>query len=209
VEAIALSNALFTEEYFIQAACQGDLEAYNHLVVHYQDRAYNLARSILWDVDAAEDATQVAFLRAYQRLQSYRGGCFKMWLLKIVSNVCTDELRRRHRHPVYYLEQQAPQSEDCTLEDMLPASGPSPEQVVVQHELEHTVRQSLKCLPFDFRMVLVLVDMQEMDYRQAARLIGCPVGTVKSRLARARLRLRELLSYQAQNIDWKDFSGGI
>jgi RNA polymerase sigma-70 factor (ECF subfamily) len=195
VNAIALSNTLFTEEYLIQSARQGDLEAYNNLVIRYQERAYRLACSILWDEDAAEDATQMAFLRAYQRLHTYRGGCFKMWLLKIVTNICTDELRRRNRHPLLFLERSAPQGEDCTLEDTLQSSSPGPEQVLVQRELERTVRQSLERLPFEFRMVLVLVDMQEMDYRQAARLIGCPVGTVKSRLARARLRLREMLGY--------------
>ncbi|RME83852.1 MAG: sigma-70 family RNA polymerase sigma factor, partial [Caldilineae bacterium] len=96
--------AEFNEEALVQQAKAGDLRAFNQLVYHYQSLAYNVAYRILSDSDAAADATQDAFLSAYKALDSFRGGSFKAWILRIVTNACYDELRRRKRRPATSLD---------------------------------------------------------------------------------------------------------
>ena len=102
----------------VQAAQKGDLDSFNRLVLAYQEMAYNLAYRMLSDEDAASDATQTAFFSAYRSLSSYRGGSFRAWVMRMVTNTCYDELRRRQRHPTTPLE---PLDE----EDDVDGSGPS------------------------------------------------------------------------------------
>ena len=95
------------EQALIQAACRGELSAFNKLVLAYQSLAFNLAYRILGNGDAAEDATQDAFIKAYRNLNQYRGGSFKAWLLRIVTNVCYDQLRHIQRRPASSLDDMA------------------------------------------------------------------------------------------------------
>jgi RNA polymerase sigma-70 factor (ECF subfamily) len=178
----------------IQAAQQGDLDAFNRLVLTYQDMAYNLAYRLLSDEEAAEDATQVALISAYKNLSSYRGGIFRAWLMRIVSNTCYDELRRRKRHPTTSLEPLDDDEED-TIESpyWLKDDTPSPEQSLELLEVENAVQHCLNSLPEEFKTVVILVDVQGMDYQEVAEIVGKPLGTIKSRLARARFRMRDCL----------------
>lgn len=183
------------ERYLVSQAQQGDLDAFNQLVLQYQDRVYSLALRILRDEIAADDMTQVAFMHAYQKLSSfaYRSS-FRVWLLRIATNLCLDELRRRKRHPLLSLDHEQDDEDDTSLLDQLVSAAPAPEQEVLRREREEIIRLALQRLPLDLRMSVELVDVQELDYNQAAQVMGCPVGTVKSRLARARMRLRDQLS---------------
>jgi len=179
----------------IREAQRGDLDAFNGLVLAYQSQVYNLAYRIMGETDAAADATQDAFVSAFRNLRGYRGGSFRGWLLRIVTNACYDELRRRKRRP------------EASLDAMTDAdSGPEEEgaaSLVSQHELPETaaeraelgraIQDCLDRLPVEFRVVAVLADVQGYDYQEIAVAVGKPLGTVKSRLARARLRLRDCL----------------
>lgn len=182
------------ETVLIHAALQGDLEAFNRLVLAYQDRVYSQAYRMLGEAEAAEDAAQEAFISAFRNLGAYRGGSFRAWLLRIVTNLCYDELRRRQRRPTAPLEPLA-QEDDEEIESprWLADPGLTPEQEVEQQELGRALQHCLEELPSDFRLVVVLVDIQGMDYEEAATTAGVPLGTIKSRLARARLRMRECL----------------
>jgi len=182
------------ESALIQMACQGDLDAFNRLVLAYQDLAFNLAYRMLSDEDAAADAAQAAFISAYRSLGSYRGGSFKAWVLRMVTNQCYDELRRRKRHPQTPLE---PLSEDDGEEIESPYwladTDPSPEEALERRELERAVQHCLEGLSPDFRAVIIMVDLEGLDYQEAALSSSTPIGTIKSRVARARLKLRECL----------------
>lgn len=181
-------QGVYTEEnMLIQASRVGDLEAYNQLVLKYQDSVLQLAGRILKDEEAAEDIAQMVFLRAYHKLSSYYGGSFRAWVLKITTHLCLDELRRLARHPACSLDAEEGDEDDFSLLDALPVDAPTPEQEMVQHEMRQAVTRTLQALPLDFRMVIELVDLQEMSYAQAAGILNCPVGTVKSRLSRARV----------------------
>jgi RNA polymerase sigma-70 factor, ECF subfamily len=178
----------------VNSALKGELDAFNRLVLAYQEMAFNVAYRILGDSDQAEDATQNAFLSAYRNLRAFRGGSFKAWVLRMVTNSCYDELRRKQRHPTTPLEPVRDDGEDeMDSSEWLSSEDPSPEVTMEQAEVEHAIQHCLENLSPDFRAVVVLVDVQGMDYDEAAKSIDSPLGTVKSRLARARLNLRDCL----------------
>jgi RNA polymerase sigma-70 factor (ECF subfamily) len=181
------------ESSLIRDAQRGDLDAFNRLVLAYQEALFNTALRILGDEDLAADATQEAFLSAFRSLNAYRGGSFKAWLLRTVTNACYDELRRRKRRPTAPLEPDDSDGEEIESPRWLADLDASPEEQFDQAELEHAIQHCLDALPTDFRVVVVLADIQGLDYSEVARAVRVPLGTIKSRLARARLRLRECL----------------
>jgi RNA polymerase sigma-70 factor (ECF subfamily) len=181
------------EATLISSAQRGSLDSFNQLVLNYQDAVYGQAYRMMGESEPAQDATQEAFISAYHSLGSYRGGSFKAWLLRIVTNACYDELRRRKRHPTTSLEPLDADDEEIESPRWLADQGESPEAETERIELGDAIQHCLDNLPVEFRAVVVLVDIQGMDYGEAAQAVGKPVGTVKSRLARARMRLRDCL----------------
>lgn len=181
------------EEQLIQAAQHGDLDAFNRLVVSYQGLAYNLAFRLLSDPAAAEDATQDAFLAAYRSIRRFRGGSFKAWLLRIVTNGCYDELRRQQRRPQTELEPENKDGHENPEPGWLADPGEGPQELAERVELSRAIQSCLRQLEGEFRAAVILVDVQGMDYAEAAQVLKRPLGTVKSRLARARQRLQRCL----------------
>ena len=181
------------EPALIHDAQRGDLDAFNRLVLAYQDYLYNAALRILSDDAQAADATQEAFISAFRSIGSFRGGSFKAWLMRTVTNACYDELRRQKRRPTISLEPANDDDEEIESPRWLADSSMSPAEKFEADELEHAIQHCLENLPVDFRTVVVLADIQGMDYIEVAAAARVPLGTIKSRLARARLRLRECL----------------
>ncbi|HEX7394117.1 MAG TPA: sigma-70 family RNA polymerase sigma factor [Anaerolineaceae bacterium] len=182
------------ETALVGAAQKGDLDAFNRLVLIYQEMAFNLAYRMLSDEDAAADATQVAFLSAYRSLASYRGGSFRAWVMRMVTNACYDELRRRQRRPTTPLEPMDNEDEEeIESPAWLADDDPSPEQVLELGELENAIQSCLGGLPDEFRAAVIMIDVEGMDYQEVSVAINKPLGTVKSRVARGRLKLRECL----------------
>jgi RNA polymerase sigma-70 factor (ECF subfamily) len=177
----------------IRDAQSGDLDAFNRLVLAYQDLVYTQAYRLIGECEAAEDAAQDAFISAYRAIRTFRGGSFKAWLLRIVTNACYDELRRRKRRPTSPLEPVNQEDEEIESPSWIADQAGSPEQEVERAELRQAVEHCLGELPAEFRAVVILVDIQGLDYAETAQAVGTPVGTVKSRLARARLRLQDCL----------------
>jgi RNA polymerase sigma-70 factor (ECF subfamily) len=185
-------NLTTAESAIISRAQNGDLDAFNTLVQQYQDTVFNSAYRILGDFDAAEDAAQKAFISAYHSIRSFRGGSLRAWLLRTTVNACYDEIRRNKRHPAISIE--AHEEDDSAAKDGWLADGdPSPQQISEMKELQKAVQQCLQDLPVDFRTIAVLADVEELDYEEISRVTGSPLGTVKSRLARARVKLRDCL----------------
>ena len=181
------------ETALIHDARRGDLDAFNRLVLAYQDMVYNQAYRVLGEAAAADDAAQNAFISAYRKLGSFRGGSFRAWLLRIVTNACYDELRRRKRRPTTPLEPVDDFGEDIESPRWIADPGESPEEAVERAELAQAIQRCLNELAPNFRTVVVLIDVQGMDYAEAAQVVGKPLGTVKSRLSRARRGLRKCL----------------
>jgi RNA polymerase sigma-70 factor (ECF subfamily) len=177
----------------VQSAQNGDLDSFNTLILHYQDRVFNTALRILGDEDIAQDAAQEAFISAFRSITTFRGGSFKAWLLRTVTNACYDELRRQKRRPTTPLEPETNDGDEMDSPRWLADPNMTPAEQSEADELEHAIQHCLDTLPTDFRTVVVLADIQGMDYSEVATAARVPLGTIKSRLARARLRLRECL----------------
>ena len=176
----------------IQSAQRGDIDAFNRLVLAYQHQVFTLAYRIMGEEAAAADAAQEAFISAYKHLKSFRGGSFKSWLLRIVTNACYDDLRRRKRRPATSLDDLMNDENGETNFD-LPAPGEGPETRVQRRELAALLQRGITTLPEDQRIVLVLSDVQGMSYDEIADVTRSNLGTVKSRLNRARAKLRDYL----------------
>lgn len=181
------------EHELIQAACRGDLNSFNRLVLAYQDLVYNQAYRMLGEADAAEDATQEAFISAFQHIKTFRGGSLRAWLLRIVTNITYDELRRRKRQPTTSLEPFDKDGDEIESPSWIADTAATPEEVAERMELQQAIQRCIDQLPAEFKAVVILVDVQGMDYFEAAEVLKKPLGTIKSRLARARMRLRECL----------------
>lgn len=177
----------------ISKSLEGDLDAFNQIVLEYQGLVYNQAYRVIGEPDAAADATQDAFISAYKKLHTYRGGSFKSWLLRIVSNACYDEYRRRKRQPVVPLTPETDQGEDLESAPWLEDPAENPEEFAQRKELSAAIQTCLNRLDVEFRTVVVLIDIQGMDYASAAAVMDSPLGTIKSRLARARKGLQDCL----------------
>ncbi len=180
------------EQRLVEAGQRGDVEAFNQLVRLYEGRIYNLCYRMLGDADAAADVSQETFISAYRNLHRFRGGVFRAWLFRIATNACYDALRVRKRRPAVSLNALSEPDEDGPAFD-LPASGESPDEVVLRHELSEAIRQGLARLPEDQRIVVILSDIQGLAYEEIAEVTGTNLGTIKSRLSRARARLRDIL----------------
>ena len=179
----------------IQAAQEGDLPAFNQLVMAYQGMAYNVAYRIVGDADAAADACQEAFISAFKAIKKFRGGSFKSWILRIVTNACYDHLRYRGRRPADSLEEVA---ENPQHAPKLVSNHEHPEEYALRQELNEVIQLGIETLPADQRVVLVLSDVQGFSYQEIADITGVSLGTVKSRLSRARARLRDYLVAQQE-----------
>ena len=184
-------DTLPEEPQLIARGREGDLNAFNRLVEYYQRSLFNLCLRMLANPQAAEDATQEAFIAAYRSLNRFRGGSFRAWLFRIAANACHDEHRRRRSRPSVSLD--APRGEDQQPLDV-PNPGPTLDERVEQLELGRNLQQALAVLPEEQRLAIVLCDVQGLDYAEIAVAMNISLGTVKSRISRARSRLRDLLT---------------
>ena len=167
-----------------------NLADFNELVLAHQDRLYNQAYRMLGDHPTAADATQEAFIIAYKKFHTYRGGSLVGWLLRIVTNLCLDEIRRRKRSRIFPLEPVDGYGEVVESPKWLADPAESPEGAVERGDVNAAIQAGINRLPPEYRSAVVLVDIQGLSYSEAAEVIGCPIGTVKSRLARSRSFLR-------------------
>jgi RNA polymerase sigma factor (sigma-70 family) len=168
----------------------GDLDAFNQIVLAYQDQVYSVCFRMLGLQQAAEDISQETFLSAFRNVRNMRGTTLRAWLLRIASNACIDELRRRRRQPQLSLDMPAEDGDGGRAIET-PDASPGPEQVVLGLEVRDALRDELLRLPAEQRLAVVLCDIQQLSYEEIASAMETSVGTVKSRISRGRARLRE------------------
>jgi RNA polymerase sigma-70 factor (ECF subfamily) len=171
----------------VRSARSGDLDAFNALVDLYQRAVYNLCLRMLGSPAPAEDAAQDAFLSAFRNVGSFRGASFRAWLMRIAANACTDELRRRARRPAYSLDAPPPGADD-PLDVADTAAGP--EALLLRREQQQVLQAALLRVPADQRLAVIMCDLQGFAYEEIAEAMGTSIGTVKSRIARGREKLR-------------------
>jgi RNA polymerase sigma-70 factor, ECF subfamily len=188
------------EQELIQLAVKGDLDAFNQVALAHQERVFNQAFRILGESMAAEDIAQEAILAAYLKLKTYRGGSFKAWILRITSNLCFDYLRREKVRPTVALEPVDEYGEEVESAIWMVDPGLSPQDIMERSAFWDDFQKCLDRLPVEYRMAVVLVDIQELDYAEAAQVMNVSIGTLKSRLVRGRLKMRELLKRRDTHI---------
>lgn len=187
------------EARLVARARAGDRSAFDDLVERYAPQIYNLSLRITGSPEEAEDCVQETFLRAYSAMHTFRGqAAFFTWLYQVALNVARDSARRR-RHQAVSLSELVPQDDQDGPSDPalgLAADDPSlqPEEALVAQRRRQLVLSALAALPEHHREVIVLYDLQGLSYEDIARVLNTRVGTVKSRLNRARLALRDLLA---------------
>jgi RNA polymerase sigma-70 factor, ECF subfamily len=179
------------EPTLITAALRGDLDAFNTLVLRYQDAVYTVTYRIMGDHASAADTAQETLITAFRRLETYRGGSFRAWLLRIATNTCYDALRYNKRRPAVGLDDLVGEEYD----DAPPIPDPvaTPEQAAQNNELSAAIQDCISALQPDQRIALVMSDIEGYSYQEIAENSGVPPGTVKSRLSRARAGVRRCL----------------
>lgn len=187
------------DELLVSLSKTGDLTAFNRLVERYQSPVYSLCLRLLGNREAAEDATQEAFLSAYRAISRFSGPSFRAWVMRIAANESKDEWRRRRR-----------KDQAGSLEEMfdmfeapveVPDPSPGSELVVERGEVAGIVQRALLELPYQQRQAVLLVDLQEYRYEEVAEITGASLGTVKSRVHRGREKLRELFLARPELLD--------
>ena len=182
-----------TETQLIETAQCGDMDSFNQLVLSYQDMMYRISLRILNDESAADDATQNAMIQAFRNIKSFRGGSFRSWLARVTVNASYDEMRRWRRQSSVSFEQINQDGEEIESSPWMVDLSAGPEDRYDSVELQDALQQCVKSLNSEYRLVVVLVDVEGLSYEEVARVANIPVGTVKSRLARARGQLRKSL----------------
>ena len=181
----------------LRAAQRGDVAAFNTLVVAYQRQLYNVCYRTLGSPDDAADATQDALLSAFRGLRTFNGPAsgLRAWLLRVAINACYDHLRRRQRRPTDSLDALGSNDPDqeSSIADRLADPGLGPEQRSLGAETARNIQEAIDRLPPDQRLTVVLCDVQGLSYDEAAQAMSVELGTIKSRLSRARAQLRDLL----------------
>ena len=175
----------------LELARRGDVAAFNDLVLRYQSAVYNLALRTVGNGEDAADATQETFVSAFRAIHKFGGGSFKAWLLRIAVNACYDALRRRRRRLASSLDEL---SELGELEEASTQADEGPERQALSAETARVIQSGLSLLPEDQRVLILLCDVHGLSYEEAAEAAQVALGTVKSRLSRARARLRDYLS---------------
>lgn len=176
------------EAAIVRKVLGGDANAFETLVLEYEKNVYNIALRMTGNSEDAADMTQEAFIKAYNSLQSFRGDSkFSVWLYRIVSNVCLDFLRSKNRRPTVSLSVEDDDGEDAQLD--VADESQSPELLLDRKLTRDSVRRGLDSLPLDYRQILLLREIQGLSYDEIAQALSLEVGTVKSRIFRARKRL--------------------
>lgn len=188
------------EKILLRRAIDGDIECFEQLIEKYQIKAYNIAFRILGNEEDAKDATQDAFIKIYHALRNFRGdSSFYTWIYRIVTNTCYDFLKKRNKMYNISSLTNYDNSSEGELED-IPDESYEPEQIFDQKENITSVIECMKLLSTDHKTVLVLRDIQGFSYEDISEILNCSVGTVKSRINRARFKLKEIIVSSMEHI---------
>lgn len=175
----------------------GNIDAYGKIVARYRGRLYNFVFRFVGDRETAEDIVQETFLRAFRKRKEYRAiANFSTWLFTIAGNLAKSELRRRKRWRLFSLHRD--DESDTGME--LPDESLRPDKVAESSLADDQIHDAIHSLPENYRQVILLRDVEGMAYQQIAEIVNCPVGTVKSRVNRARIKLQQKLKNEGRDV---------
>ena len=193
------------ESRIVQKVIKGDVNAFEKLVLEYEKSVYNIALRMTGNSEDASDMTQEAFIKAYNSLQSFRGDSkFSVWIYRIATNVCLDFLRSRSRKPTVSLSVEDNDGEEVQLD--VADESQSPELLLDRQMTRESVRRGLETLSPEYRQILLLREIQGLSYDEISQALGLEVGTVKSRIFRAR---KKLCTFLLQDGNIPEFASSV
>ena len=193
------------ESRIVQKVLRGDVNAFEKLVLEYEKSVYNIALRMTGNSEDASDMTPEAFIKAYNSLQSFRGDSkFSVWLYRIATNVCLDFLRSRSRKPTVSLSVEDNEGEEVQLD--VADESQSPELLLDRQMTRESVRRGLETLSPEYRQILLLREIQGLSYDEISQALGLEVGTVKSRIFRAR---KKLCAFLLQDGNIPEFASSV
>ncbi|HAV21697.1 MAG TPA: RNA polymerase subunit sigma-70 [Firmicutes bacterium] len=183
---------------------ENDIEAFEELVRTYDHKLYRVALRLTGDPDEAKDLAQEALFRAYRAFDRFKmGTSFERWLFRIASNLYIDKLRKRGKYRFESLDEPIA-TQDGYVEKVLPDWTENPERIAQQNELSDKILAALQSLPLNYRMAVVLYDLEGFSYEEISGILQCSIGTVRSRIHRGRRLLRKKLApyvYQETEVE--------
>jgi RNA polymerase sigma-70 factor (ECF subfamily) len=192
--ALDASASAANDKKLIMKSQNGDLDAFNQIVRKYEKTLYNFSKRLCGNDDDASDISQEAFVRAYSALRSFRGdSSFTTWILRIATNIYLDNRKKVMAHPTQSLDETI-ENDDGAMEKQLKGDSPDPFDIVEKNEKSNIIMQAVLELPEYQRSLILLYHNQSQSYEEIAAIMDLPIGTVKSRLNRARLALKDKLS---------------
>jgi RNA polymerase sigma-70 factor (ECF subfamily) len=187
------NHASLEDPALVRAAQQGDTEAFEELVARHRDKIYARAFSMMRNEEEALDLSQEAWVKAWQRLKQFQGeSSFGTWITRIVINLCLDQLRKQKRQRTDSIEEM--DEESGGVERHMPVVNVNPSAGLEREELRRRIDEALNQLSHEHRTVLILHQFEEMEYKAIAKVMGCSIGTVMSRLFYARRKMAALLA---------------
>jgi RNA polymerase sigma-70 factor, ECF subfamily len=187
----------FTDEQLIAKFQDGNEGAYTQLVERYKERLFNFIYRFLYDIDKAEDILQDTFIKLYTHKHSYREiAKFSTWLYTIAGNLAKTELRKLKRRKTYSVSDLSRYDQEFIIKSPDGSAEVDAEAITVEKKIQYALNQ----LPKDFKTIIILRDIQELSYEDISRIVDVPIGTVKSRINRGRLKLQKLLTNKGERI---------
>ena len=181
------------EASLIKQSKAGDVESFEQLIDSHQKRIFNIAYRMLGNLEDANDVTQEALVKAYCGIKNFKGeSSFSTWLYIIVNNACIDFIRKNRKTNIIYLDREY-ENEEGSYKVQLGNDEDTPEQLFEKKEVQRLVHESIKELGHDHRKIIILRDIEHFSYKEIAQILGCPEGTVKSRISRARDGLKTII----------------
>lgn len=188
------------EKALIQKAKQGDLTAFEELILKHEKIVYNVALRMMNHSEDAKDISQEVFLKAYRNIANFdERSAFSTWLYRITTNTCIDEMRKRKGKQSYSLEEEL-ENEDGTMQRQIADEGDTPEESLLREERKSEILQALENLSAEHKAAVVLRDVKGLSYEEISEILDLSLGTVKSRISRARNQLKtEILKIRERN----------
>ena len=192
-----MSDFELSDEILIKKFQEGDVEAYNQLVFRFKDRLLNFIYRFVNDLDLAEDLVQDTLLKLYTHKDSYREiAKFSTWLYTIAANLARTELRKKKRRKTFSVTELSREDREF----IIVSSDVDPSEDLSSQNFEKNVQMALAELPDDFKTIIILRDIQELSYDEISKIVDVPLGTVKSRINRGRVKLQQLLKKKGERL---------
>lgn len=177
----------------IKSALKGDMASFEELILSYEKKVYNVALRILKNPEDAKDISQEVFIKIYKNLDKFDGkSSFSTWVYRITTNACIDELRKKKGKETFSMDSEIEEDEGSFKREFADNS-PSPEEAVISKETGNEIIKSVEKLSDEHRTIIVLRDIHGLSYTEIADMTGLSIGTVKSRISRARLHLKNII----------------